>query len=424
MKRIINYILACVIMVFASSCVNDEKDIFPASPAERLNQALKDNFTALTSAPNGWAMEYFATSASAGYTLLAKFETSGKVTMAAKNELTENLQYQTDTSLFEMIGDNGPVLTFNTFNKVLHRFSNPENPDGYGLEGDYEFVVISRSDEQIVLKGKKRGTVILLNKIPANISWENYVAALDSMNSLLFSPSAPRLTMRIGTSTYALTNGFSRVFTIKKEGAGQNLPFDAPFIVTRTGIRFHDELQLDGVAFQSFTLNDDRSALVSTSNPDLKIVGAEDLALYFVSNVKVWELVTSRMSPSVKSAYDQVVQSAATAYNATDVKIAIRYYTTRKTYVLTLNFVSGGTDNEGNLDLNLATSGSNSINNSYKNSGDAAGLGYYNELAGLKELTALISGSFALTTESMLNPRYIRFGHKTNTAVWFSVIAQ
>ncbi|HET7732931.1 MAG TPA: DUF4302 domain-containing protein, partial [Paludibacter sp.] len=197
----INYIVLCLIVLLLGSCAKNEADVFSASPAERMNQALKDDFAALISAPNGWAMEYFATPTSPGYTLLVKFDASGKATFAAKSELTKNKAYETDSCLFEMIGDNGPVLTFNTYNTVLHRFSNPENPDGYGLEGDYEFVVISKSTDQITLKGKKMGTIILLNKIPDDIAWEQYVGELSAMDTLLFVNNSNVLKMKIGTSS-------------------------------------------------------------------------------------------------------------------------------------------------------------------------------------------------------------------------------
>ena len=130
MKKVL-YLILILVFVAITGCKNIEPDIFSASAAERMNAALKDDFNALTSADNGWAVEYFANPQSPGYTLLIKFNSSGLAIVASKSDLTYNQQFQQDSCLFEMIADNGPVLTFNTFSKVLHRFSNPENPDGY-----------------------------------------------------------------------------------------------------------------------------------------------------------------------------------------------------------------------------------------------------------------------------------------------------
>src|SRR5665647_1236612 len=116
MKKTI-YIILCSATMLFGSCVKEEADIFTLSAAERLNKTLKDDIDTLQSAENGWVMEYFATTKSIGYTMLLKFTKSGQVVIAGKSELTGNVLIS-DSSLYEMIGDNGPVLTFNIYNKV------------------------------------------------------------------------------------------------------------------------------------------------------------------------------------------------------------------------------------------------------------------------------------------------------------------
>jgi len=420
MKKV-NYILVCLVILLLNSCVKNEADIFSASPAERMNQALKDDFTTLTSSMNGWAMEYFATSTSPGYTLLVRFDVSGKATFAAKSELTKDKEYETDSCLFEMIGDNGPVLTFNTYNRILHRFSNPENPNGYGLEGDYEFVLISKSSDQIVLKGKKRGTMIVLNKIPVDITWKQYVEELAAMDTLLFENNSNALKMKIGTTIYSFSNGSSHIFSIKQ---GVNTAIEAPFIVTRTGIRFQSVQEIAGMKFQTLKLNDDKASLISFDNPDLKLVGVDDLAAFFVGNIKIWEFVPTELSPNVKVFYNQIVQSCVEKYNATDVKLAIKYYTTRNSFELTLSYSASLVKNEGNLDLTLNATGKNSLTLLYKSTGDSFGQIFYNDIAGFKEMSALISTGFVLSTNSMINPQKIKFSKKTDSGTWFTVIPQ
>jgi hypothetical protein len=409
--------------LFLISCVNQEADIFSSSAAERLNSAMKDDQSTLQSSVNGWNMEYFATSASPGYNLLIKFNSSGQAIIASKSELTNNT-YQTDSCLYEMIGDDGPVLTFNTFNKVLHAFSNPENPDGYGLEGDYEFVIMSKSSDQIILKGKKRETTIILNKIPTNISWTQYVTDLDAMNSLLFSANAPKLTMVIGTAYYSFSNGINHVFSILKQGGGTNVAVDAPFIVTKTGIRFQTAQEIGGVKFQTMTLSDDKSALVSVDNSNLKLFGVEDLSTYFTGNVITWEFIPTELSANTKTIYDKIIQSCTTKYNAENVKLAIKYYTTRKSFELSLSYTIGGVKTEGNIDLNISSTGKNSLSILYKGTGDINGLSYYSNMVGFSDMATLISNNFALTTNSMLNPQKIKFSKKTDTSTYFTAAYQ
>ncbi|NDP21782.1 MAG: DUF4302 domain-containing protein [Paludibacter sp.] len=417
MKKII-YLFFCTVLIY--SCTTQEPDIFSSSPAERLSEVLVADNLLLTSAGNGWVMEYFAIPTTPGYPLLVKFNASGSATFAAKSELTKNKEFETDSCLFEMIGDNGPVLTFNTYNKVLHRFSDP-TPDGNGLEGDYEFVVMKADSNQIILKGKKSSSLILLNKLPLNISWTKYIEDLEQMNNILFANNAPKLTMKIGTSVYTFSKGVDHIFSIVKEGAVVN-NIDAPFIITHSGIRLYSELELDGNKFQNFVLNDDKSALVSTDNPEIKISGPDDLGLFFVSNIIRWEFDPTALSATVKSYYDGIVQACTEKYNAQDVKLALKYYSNRKTFVLSLSFLTGGTRNEGNIDMTINTSGKNGLTILYKGTADINGAMYYSDIQPLKDLTSLLSNSFSLSTFVKINPQSIKLTRKTDATTWITLV--
>ncbi len=423
MKKTIYIILLIVLGFQFNSCTYQEVDIFSASSADRLNQAKKDDMQSLQSAENGWAMEYFATDKSAGYTLLVKFDKSGQAIVAGKNELTNNA-YTSDSSLYDMISDNGPVLTFNTYNKILHTFSNPINPNGYGLQGDYEFVVMKINADQIILQGKKRGTTILLNKIPQNITWQNYFAELEAMNAVLFGNNAPKLSMYIVDTKYWFSEGLSHNFTVLKDGADVNIAIYAPFIVTRTGIRFHSAQEINGKCFQTLTLVDDKSSLISVENADLKLLGPDDLADYFSKNINVWDFDTTKISPKLKITYDILVQSCITKYNADEVKLAIKYSSSRKSFELTLIFMVKKSKYEGNLDLNLTVGGKDDLSFLYKSTSDNNGKNFYANLFGYKEMVNLISTGFNLSTTTAINPKSIKFKQKTDADTWFTLNCQ
>ena len=335
MKKII-YTVICTVLF--CNCTTQEPDIFSSSASERLSNALKNNQTALKSAQNGWVMEYFATASSPGYSILVKFNKNGMATTAAQNEYTTNQGYDIDSCLYEMIGDNGPELTFNTYSRILHQFSTPENPDGTGLEGDYEFQIIKTDTAQLILKGKKRSTNILLKKLPTNISWTNYMASIYNMNSMLFSGNSPSLTLSIGSVFYTFSKGISHVFSAIKSGVGQT-PVDIPFIVTHTGLRFYSPQDFDGNTIQNFTLNPEKSALVCDEIPTLKLSGPTDLGTFFTANLLVWEFNPDNMSNLFNSNYDAIIQSCINNYNAQNVKLALKYYPTRSSFELTLSFL-------------------------------------------------------------------------------------
>src|SRR5574344_1707078 len=112
-KKIFYISAACLtLMMGASSCKNEEADIFDQSAAVRLSDA-KANYTALLCDKGGkWVMDYFANDAEHGYTYEMDFNTNGSVTMSAKNEFA-GTTFKSETSLWQMISDDGPVLSFN-----------------------------------------------------------------------------------------------------------------------------------------------------------------------------------------------------------------------------------------------------------------------------------------------------------------------
>lgn len=166
-----------------TSCSNEMDDIFDKSAAERLNATQEKYSNLLTSAPHGWAFEFYPTkSADDGAVLYAlRFDKNGSVEVAGYNS-TFNAVGK-DVSLWDIIADNGPTLTFNSYNELIHMFSDPYN-DGEGYGGDYEFCFVYDKDENpdsvVSLRGKKRGLKSRLKMIDEDVTLSDYI--LDCAN--------------------------------------------------------------------------------------------------------------------------------------------------------------------------------------------------------------------------------------------------
>ena len=136
--------LAFAVVGTTVSCSREEDEIFDKSAAERLNEAQEADYNILCAAPNGWEMLYFPSNTERGYNFLMEFMPGDKVRIAARNANTGNV-YKEETSAFDIIADDGPVLTFNTYNSLFHYYSDPqpglegEVNLGTGSGGDYEF---------------------------------------------------------------------------------------------------------------------------------------------------------------------------------------------------------------------------------------------------------------------------------------------
>jgi hypothetical protein len=436
MKKIFYIILSFAILLF-SNCAKEEADIFAESAADRVNNAMKSSNDTLQSATNGWVMEYFPTPQSAGYNLFVKFNTSGQAIISGKNYLTNNLLV-TDSCLYEIIGDNGPVLTFNTYNKVLHAFSNPINPDGYGLEGDYEFVIVKCSKNQISLKGKKRGTDILLNRLPESVDMQQYITNLEKMDSVLFGRNSAKQSLIIEGQKYWFSNGNSHIYSILKDGDDVNASIEAPFIITQTGIRFHSIQTIDNKSFQTLQLNSENSALVSIEDPTIKLTGQENLADYFQKSTNYWVFSPTKLSPKVKAIYDLIVTSCKTKfYSASpnlavkDVQLKLKYNSKENAFALELSVKRKTSTIFGEVYLTATLSGSD-LKFTFNGTGDVGGMSFYdsigkkpdNTIAGYKEMVTLLSSGFIVNTDATFNPQNIKFTQKLDTDSWFTVSYQ
>ncbi len=163
--------LAAVAALALSSCSSDDDRIFDQSAADRLEQYKQEYAEVLTADGGLWSMEYFSNAEEPGYVFVMKFDKNGSVEISANHKWIGG-EYKKETSLWKMIADNGPVLSFNSYNKLFHIFSDPANitgpyasegesgdinETGYGHEGDYEFqfMEVSEDGQTVRLLGKK-----------------------------------------------------------------------------------------------------------------------------------------------------------------------------------------------------------------------------------------------------------------------------
>lgn len=319
MKKIFSISLILAGALAFTACVHEEGDIFDQSAAERLNEASDLYSARLGASVNGWAMQYYPTYENeypygSGYLILMDFNADGSVTVAMNNQFTNN-RYLTDTSLWEVITDDGPVLSFNSYNKCMHAFSDPEDipwtgdsdaandEQGEGAGGDYEFIVVDAPEDgsYLMLKGKKRGTYNLLTPVEEGVEYESYLNDVNDFQNLYFAANSPTFDVfHLGDILY------------KIEGANDGLPniypYDGdpiadesfnPFLITKRGddyyLRFRDkkEVSLNSEEkVQDFRYDPEKDVFESVDYPENFIEG-DNPARYFNSTL---EETTNRWS--------------------------------------------------------------------------------------------------------------------------------
>ena len=274
-KLFIGLLLSLFVM---QACVKDEDKVFDASAAERMNAAIAAYRTTLTSAVNGWVVEYFPEDdrSMGGYNFLWKFNDDGTVAIAGEVATTNYQAGEVAVSDYDVKAEEGPILTLNTYNEVFHLFVEPfgsSDVDGYA--GDYEFIIREVTPTQIVMTGKKYGSTLLLKPYTGGdaTTWQAYLGPFAVLDQKM---TAPVYNVNVNdTSAW----GFEQVtrnyrafsFTYKKAENNKTVPY----ITTPTGIKTYEPLTVDGKTAQYFTFDESAGKLISVeegSNFAIKLI--------------------------------------------------------------------------------------------------------------------------------------------------------
>lgn len=337
MKHLISLsfiICSLPVSVALTGCAGEEDDIFSATAAERLNESSAKYSARLEAQPNGWAMQYYPTYENeapygSGYLILMDFNHDHSVKVAMDNNFSGG-KYATDTSVWEVITDNGPVLSFNSFNTCMHAFSDPEdipwtsdNEQSEGCGGDYEFIIVDAPEDAsyMMLKGKKRNTYNLLTPIEEGVDYEAYLADVKQFHNAIFQENElVSNLMHFGPDSLYRMDG-------SNDGLPNIYPYDAdaianqafnPFLITKRGqdyyVRFRDAFEKDYLTGELQELRYDSIAqeFVGTDCPEWRITGYDPVKFFvekMESTNKVSLNASSVMSDKFKTYVDNVVKA-------------------------------------------------------------------------------------------------------------------
>lgn len=457
MKLYNRFLTATAILTIAgavSSCSNKEDDIFDQAAAVRMDAAKTETKALLLSAENGWELSYFADNEwESGYPILMKFHNDESVEMAGSNPWVANAfgsrdqnAVQRETSLYKMISDDGPVLTFDTFNRMLHIFSEPYNlpsskynPDnvpfpagpldddgddadesGYGHNGDYEFVIMSRSENEIILRGKKTRVNMRMRRLAADTDWDTYFAEVHNRSANTFSNRFGDLKMVVGGHELHLSNLASGVMSILADDDDPVLEtVKIPFIYTPDGIRLREpykgfEDRLADIAIQNFAFNEDGT--LRCTDRDVEFALNSSFAEIFGMTSFSWNVNLENATGNAKTIIDNMVAEVAanTSYNGIR-QLYFNYNASSKKYALTMrvNKVSTlgalyGTYEYGDNTIKMTFTGTE---------GDNTGLTRLNRLPTMQAFLDFISSKeWIVSTDKPMGPEKLLFTNSADPA--------
>lgn len=255
MKNIINSILIGTAVLGLSACsLHDDTELFGEPAAERLEKNVAADKTLLESAANGWELHLWTGKdySGGGYTYFMKFA-NDKMTVSS-DIAPANMK---TTSSYDVISDQGPVLTVNTYNEIFHYLAEPSMDDDDGEQQDYEFVIMRTTNDSIYLRGKKWGNHMVMTRVAESTSWEDEINKIQQMDEDLMRT----FSLVEGNDTLGgVSLGDDRILTYTDKSGYKKIPY----YVSTKGITLAKPLEVNGKALQELDYDADDMSL----NPD------------------------------------------------------------------------------------------------------------------------------------------------------------
>lgn len=316
-KFLLAGMVCCGIASLFTSCRFEEDDYFDESASLRVEHAIDQVRDNLSSAENGWVMQYFCGTGVAhfeGFNLFAKFDKNGKVTIAGNHRFLRDgnaNKYTEANSLYSLLLEDGPVLAFNTWNDVLTPFVDPVAyyaapnslvKDGEGMQGDHNFVVMSNSDNEILLRGERHSAEVRLVK--CDRSWADYIADTETMKNSFTNSSINEYYVINNNNDTLYFSGLRNGRFRYTEDLVKGVKLDSlSCVFTPNGFRTEHTDSIGSCKFHEFKMAEDKTCL-KNEDGSVKVIAYWDN--YIVKHTAVWKMDASLFSAEQTNLFNQI----------------------------------------------------------------------------------------------------------------------
>lgn len=449
MKKYINIFLWAVVAMSAftfASCKNEVDEIFDEDAVARLQDAKNNYINILTNNGQGakWQMEYYANSDEPGYIYLMTFRTDGSVTISGKNTWIDFVDggsgtlkaFGSQVSLWEVITDNGPVLSFNSFNKYFHLFADPEDipaaagassdsdtdETGYGHEGDYEFDLMKYSNDTLYITGKKYGIDMIMTRVDDNIDDQVYMDKVVALTDSFFSAKLPQVYINLPNGVrWIAKEGATGIIKMFREDADEISTAEYHnIIITNNGVSFMNPVTIDGVTMQHFDKQPDGS-LLSRSDGQTTMT-ADELSLIFTHQSYTWFMYPTNVGGDFADCIASI-SAELMEYNKTTLEyVQLAYDASKECYVLSLYARKGAAKYYPKYYANLTIVGDRQVKFDIDGTGDKNGQTYMNKCPSIRTYLELLNATtFDMSASSLLLPANMKLeasGNNSNYTIW------
>lgn len=412
MKKIFSFIFVMLATLAFSSCTSEVDNLFDKSSAERVAQSLENTRNILQSAPNGWMLEYYGADTYGGYCLhLNFFEDSVAVYSEAEEEPEKRV-----TSHYKLEQSQGVVLSFDGYNENMHLFSDPASgigSTGKGMEGDFEFRVLSVSKDSIVILGKKHGRKLVMTPMVGD-----YVQHIDKVFDVEDKMMTKVYYIVVGNDSIRASRSYRCLTYVDPE---TKLSVKAPYIITQTGMKFYSPIVINGQTISGFDYSEG-SRWADPKNGNVAIVPiypsvAEQFrdGMWFFSRQMMSDETFEFFKPAIAGSFadggEKIVTMFLGTYNGQ----------------WGLTFVSG--NYLGILDFAFVIVDDNTVRMACKTTHANNNGGYYYKNDGYDKIGGALGSmaspkTFKLTRDDVRDPQFIEFRCVEDPAISFTLSAE
>ena len=290
-RNTIALLAAAALFLPLQSCLKEQADIFEESASERLQNRIKDAAKFLEASQNGWVMLIYPVTPSVysvdsphdamncGYAYTLKFS-DGKVTaMSERDYTTRDTVFTVAESTYKITDDEGPVLSFDTYNEVLHYWSTPGASSSLyeGRGGDFEFVIAEASPEYIRMTGKRWKIQAEMFPLPTD-DFESYLKSIlrqkTSLQGITYGVTSAGEKVEgylNETNGSASSSRYLRITLPGEDGIidDNDERIKIPFTILPDRCRLYEPMQIGEQSFQEFTLNPKTNDIVVLDNKEI-----------------------------------------------------------------------------------------------------------------------------------------------------------
>lgn len=425
-KSIFFAFLLC--QLFFVGCTSEVDNIFGSTSAERVEEAIKADNDVLLSASNGWLLKYYPATGKqyGGYNILLKFTEDGYVTVAS--DIVGDPS-KTATSTYKLKEQGGVTLTFDTLNEIMHIFSDPNNSlgigsIGLGMEGDYEFSILSATEDKVVLKGKKSMNECLMIPFPEEDTWENYLTEVQQQEMNM--PST-KYSYVLEGEEYNVTVSYRTLSITYLNDDDDEVTSTYPFVIVPEGIELDTPIMIEGAEITAFTADPtNKNNLVAIDIDDAKLIMHDpDPSTQFI-NFGPWFITYDGLGDYTKSlmddAYAKAFLNEGAPYYGDELQyLAIGDYVIYVDYGF--NFITAN-GKSGILIIEPVAVNSNTVNLTMNGSCDQGGLDFWNNTEIPRIFSSLSGTQYKVEFDDLYHPTQVFMTDKSDSKKTFVMTNQ